>query len=151
MDNTDNRNLFESLSWQWILVSYCFLVLFHLFPTCILLSPRTLSLGNLLNIIFAFEGKEFIQLAIWFGIEIATVGAFVGYRSQKQRILEPAIAAAAYCLTIMIHLQPPSDVPAYYSTTGFIAAMCIFSFVIGFAGASFTTLLRLARGAKMSS
>ena len=151
MNNLENRDLFRALSWQWMLVSYCFLVLFHLFPTCMLLSPRILDLDNLLYFIFSFEGREFIRLAIWVGIGIAAVGTFVGFRSLRPRILEPAIAAAAYCLTIMIFLKPPSDVPAYYSTTGFIIAMCIFSFVVGFAGAGFTAILRLAREARMSA
>jgi hypothetical protein len=150
MDNIENRNLFKSLSWQWILVSYCFLVLYHLFPTSVLLSPRTLKLGDLLNMDPIFHGKEFIPMAIWIGVGIAVVSAIVAYRSQQAKILEPAIGATLYCLTIILLLHPPADAPPYFFRVGFFAAMCIVSFVVAFASAGFTALLRLRRGMDIS-
>lgn len=133
-------NLFELSSWKWILVSYCFLILYHLVPTYVILSPLLLS-----------ANRDFFELVVWVGIGVAGVSAFVGFRSQRPRILEPALAAALYCLTITVFLRAPENFPTYYRQARFVAAMSIIAFVVAFASAGITTLLRMRKEVKATT
>ena len=140
-----NSRPFASISWQWIVVSYCYLIIFHLFPTLDLLSSKFAYSGGLLDIFGILEGREILRLAIWTSIGIGAVSTFTAFRALKPRILEPAIASVFYCLTVVFCLQAPVDAPYYYRQPGFVASMCLVCFVVAFAFAGSTVLVRMRR------
>jgi hypothetical protein len=144
MENLTSRTLLTKIDWKWILVSYCFLVLFHLVPTqYFFIPPWYIRFG------------VFWDFFAWIGVGIAVVSTFVAYRSRKLTLLEPGIAGSLYMLTILLCIKAPGltpyyyapvyYTPIYYTYTGFRIALLIFSFVVGFGAAGFTVLWRQRR------
>jgi hypothetical protein len=123
------------IDWRWLVVTYCFLVLFHLLPTLLDLSLRQflLSLG-----IWRF--------AVWTGGGIALVSAYVGYRSIGITILEPGIASMIYMATLILTMSKIRDIHASgYRLVGLLVALHLIVFLIGCFGAAIGEWLQARR------
>lgn len=140
MNNLERRAAGLIVSFKWMIASYCFLVLFHLVPMYLIVSPR-----------LAFRGWQLSEIAALVGIGIVGVSVYVALRSQKARILEPAIAAAVYCLTMISFLRVQYGAPIYFLQTRFVASMTVVAFVLGFASAGITALLRMRQESNKSA
>lgn len=140
MNTLEYRTLFLTLSWKWTIVSFCFLVLFHLVPTYLIVSPGLM-----------FRDWQFIEVVAWIGMGIAPVSIYVGMRSHNPRILEPAIAAIVYCLSMGWFLRAQDGAPNSIFQTRYVVAMTVVAFVVGFASAGFTAILRMRKEAKAAT
>jgi len=85
----ETNQLFQlrPIDWRWIIVSYCFLVLFHLFPS-FLLTGWTHSL------------MEPFGFLIWLALGTAIICAIIGFKSRGITILEPGLASILYAFTL---------------------------------------------------
>lgn len=77
------------IDWRWVGLGYCFFVVFHLLPS---------YLFNILSIVQ--EGS--LVLSFWLLAGLVLIGVYIGYRSTGYTILEPAIAALLYTITIFL-------------------------------------------------
>jgi hypothetical protein len=76
------------VDWKWVGVGYCLFVVFHLLPTYLLLE-------------FSFVGRIGDALrTLWLIVGLLVIGVYIGYRSRGFTILEPAISAVLYVITI---------------------------------------------------
>ena len=140
MDHDRAFNI-KSLNWQWLVVTYCFLVLFHLLPSFIVSGPELLHVQHL-----------YLPLYLWTGIGIVVVSAYVGYRSRGFALGEAGIAAMLYAATlyaILPHDWPPS---LYYRVliTFWLAPLLLLIFLFGFGGAAFGKWLQLRKQKKQT-
>jgi hypothetical protein len=123
----DTRTLrLTKIDWRWLVVTYCFFVLFHLLPTLLELTlwQFFLSLG-------------IWQFALWTGGGIALVSACVGYRSNGSTILEPGIAAMFYMATLIAIMSKIRYIHATgYRLVGLLVALHLIAFLIGCFGAA---------------
>ena len=113
--------------WRWVLVSYCWLVLFHMFPTFLLGGLRA----------FRSTGADPTPL-VWFLFGLVLVSMVIGYRSKGFTVLEPAIAGFFYALTVSVGFDRfigtlvPSDKPlaiAFWALLSFV--LCVVGSWIG--------------------
>ncbi|HEY6951066.1 MAG TPA: hypothetical protein VI758_01595 [Bacteroidota bacterium] len=120
-----------SIRWQWLLVSFCSLVLYHLLPSYILLSPQP------------FLGfRRMWTIAAWLVVGIAAVSYYVSQRSSKPTIVEPAIASTLYSLLMIVYLPAPESAPVYYRHLSFLPVPLILSFVTAFTSAGIGVWLK---------
>jgi hypothetical protein len=90
-----------SFDWRWVVAAYCYLVLFHLFPACLM---------NGFTIRFAWfshgGGLDESALAIvWLLGGVGVVAFVVGWRSKGITIFEPIVAGALYGITMAVGFQ----------------------------------------------
>lgn len=101
MDTPTKRTFTLQFEWRWIVAGYCYLVLFHLFPTFMLgglVFPR----------LPGFEGATLRSLdlaTVWLFLGLAVVSFVVGYRSRGFTIFEPAVAGILYAFTTAAGFQ----------------------------------------------
>jgi hypothetical protein len=112
----------KKIDWQWVWISYCFLVVLHLLPTYILLGITRTGI------------KIGIDWSPWMFVGLAVIGWYVGYKSAGVTILEPAVAAVAYVLTIAMEFGEIWGRSASRSMMTVLVWM-ILSFVIVFVSA----------------
>ena len=79
------------IDWKWVGIGYCLFVVFHLLPTY-LISGFTLDQYNL--------GR-----GIWLFLGLAIIAFYIGYRSRGITILEPAISAILYDITLLLEFN----------------------------------------------
>ena len=136
----ETKELFQlrRIDWRWIIVSYCFLVLFHLFP-------------SFLTADFLFANDEPIALLLWLGIGIGVVCAVIAYQSRKITILEPGLAAVLYAFTIVGQARIPWKYNIqwkYNSDFRFVALQILVlmaAFIVGCVGAAFGEWLQMRK------
>lgn len=80
-------SIFKKIDWRWVGIGYCFYVVFHLLPTYLTTSLDPLEQG------------------FWLFIGLAVIAFYIGYRSSGVTILEPAIAALLYDLTLLLEFK----------------------------------------------
>lgn len=125
MNDTQTLRL-TKIDWRWLVVTYCFFVLFHLLPTLleVTLWQFFLSLG-------------IWQFVLWTGGGVALISAYVGYRSTGVTILEPGIAAMFYMATLIAIMSKIRYIHATgYKLVGLLVALHLIAFLIGFFGAA---------------
>jgi hypothetical protein len=81
----------KKIDWKWVGVGYCFFVVFHLLPTY-LLNGFTLGQNNL-------------EIGFWLFVGVAIIAFYIGYRSRGVTILEPAISAVLYDITLLLEFN----------------------------------------------
>jgi hypothetical protein len=135
MNNTSVVRL-RPTSWKWLVVTYCFLILFHCFPS---------SLMSGMNLIFTFFPP--FSITLWLGIGIVSVSAYVGFRSLGATIVEPGIASVFYVASLFFLLPDVWPRAFYYRviTTPWLAAFLILVFLAGCLGAALGGWLQLRR------
>ncbi len=79
------------IDWKWVGVGYCLFVVFHLLPSY-LLTGFTL-------------GQDDIGRGIWLFVGLAIIAFYIGYRSRGVTILEPAISAILYDITLLLEFN----------------------------------------------
>jgi len=125
MNDTPTLRL-TRIDWRWLVVTYCFLVLFHLLPSLLELSLWQFLLSQVMW-----------QFALWIGGGIALVTAYVGYRSTGITILEPGIASMLYMATVILTMSKIRDIHATgYRLIGLLVALHLIAFLIGCLGAA---------------
>ncbi len=91
-----------SVDWRWIVAGYCYLVLFHLFPTY-LLGGITMTVGmRFPSFAIGSDLDPSDLVMVWLLAGVAIVAFVVGLRSKGFTILEPAAAAMLYAMTITL-------------------------------------------------
>ena len=113
-----------AIDWRWLLVSFCFLVLFHLFPSAFASGLRlffsTRSIGN-----FLFWGVG----------GIAIVSGYIGFRSSGKAILEPGIAAALYIVLLRVIVSRTWSFVEFFGPIPFWISIIPAALAIGYVGA----------------
>ncbi|MCX6143373.1 MAG: hypothetical protein NTZ35_09145 [Ignavibacteriales bacterium] len=134
MNDTQTLRL-TKIDWRWLVVTYCFLVLFHLLPTLLELSLWQLFLSH-----------GIWQFVAWTAFGVAVVGGYVGYRSHGTNILEPGIASMLYVATLIVLLSKVRDVQASgYRLIGLLVALHLIVFLVGCFGAAVGNWLKTRR------
>ncbi len=92
----EQRKFSFSIDWRWVVAGYCYLVLFHLFPTYLMngFSVRHLFIPP--------EGtiNEASLATIWLMGGVGVVAFIVGWKSRGMTILEPAFSGTLYGITM---------------------------------------------------
>jgi putative effector of murein hydrolase LrgA (UPF0299 family) len=99
MDGQTNKIF--SLDWRWVVAAYCYLVLFHLFPTY-------LMNGFSIRLAWMPHGaglNESTLAILWLLGGVGVVAFVVGWRSKGITILEPLVAGALYGVTMAVGYQ----------------------------------------------
>jgi hypothetical protein len=135
MDDTmsDNQkfNVIQ-LDWRWLVVTYCFLVLFHLLPS--------LLMSSLWQFFF---GKGIWRFSIWAWSGMVIVAAYIGYRSNTITLLASGVASMLYMATL---IPTMSDIRGVHASgariIGLLVALHLISFLFGCLGAVIGLLIR---------
>ncbi len=114
----------KAIDWRWLVVSFCFLVLFHLFPS---------SLASGLRLFFS--SRSFDIFLLWGVGGIAVVSGYVGFRSSGRAILEPGIAAVLYILLLRLIVTRTWSFAQFFGPIPFWVAILPIAFGIGCVGA----------------
>ena len=134
MNHTQTLRL-TKIDWRWLVVTYCFLVLFHLLPSLLELTLWQFLLSQVIW-----------QFALWTGGGIALVSVYVGYRSNGITILEPGIAAMFYMATLIAIMSKIRYIHATgYRLVGLLVALHLIAFLVGCFGAAVGEWLQARR------
>ncbi|MGB2867731.1 MAG: hypothetical protein WBD36_04725 [Bacteroidota bacterium] len=87
-----------TIDWRWVIAAYCYLVLFHLFPTY-LMNGFTIRIALLQS---SDVFKESTLAAAWLMGGVGVVAFVVGWRSKGVTILEPLVAGMLYGITMAV-------------------------------------------------
>jgi hypothetical protein len=79
------------IDWKWVGIGYCFFVVFHLLPSYII---NGLSMDT-------DAGAQ----GVWLFIGLAIIAFYIGYKSRGVTILEPAISALFYDMTLLLEFR----------------------------------------------
>jgi len=125
MNDTRTFHL-TKINWRWQVVTYCFLVLFHLLPSL---------LASGLEQFFLLNGAW--RFILWAGGGIVLVSAYVGRRSTGITILEPGIASMLYMATLIPAVSNIRYINASgYRIVGLLVALLLIAFLVGCFGAA---------------
>jgi hypothetical protein len=146
----ENR-LFQQrpLNWQWLILSYCFLILFHLFPSFVVAGGTSTNTEIFLRTFHM--PLELWPMVAWMVIGIFAVACYVGYRSQPITILEPGLASVLYLGTLLFTMTNFGYVDTtrlFIYLTLWIVLLHLFAFLIGCAGATVGEWLQLRKEKK---
>ena len=81
----------SKIDWKWVGIGYCFFVVFHLLPSYVIS-------GFNMQMDIAAQG-------LWLFIGLAVIAFYIGYRSRGVTILEPAISAFLYDITLLLEFH----------------------------------------------
>jgi hypothetical protein len=82
----------SQINWKWVGIGYCFFVVFHLLPSYIING-------------FYFNMEDLAGRGIWLFFGLAIIAFYIGYRSRGVTILEPAISALFYDITLLLEFR----------------------------------------------
>ncbi len=137
----DDRLKFHtpSINWRWLVVTYCFLILFHMFPSFLVSGMNLLRLQPIL-----------VPIYPWLGIGIIAVCTYVGYRSVGTTIVETGIASVLYVITLFFVFPNEWSHGFYYRiiATVWLAPFLVLIFLAGLGGAAFGKWLQLRKQQK---
>lgn len=124
---SDNHTVhFTKIDLRWLVVTYCFLVLFHL-----LLSLLVSGLKEF------FLTSGILRFILWSGGGIVLVSGYVGRRSSGITILEPGIASMLYMATLIPAVSNIRGINASgYRLVGLLVALLLIAFLVGCFGAA---------------
>jgi hypothetical protein len=128
------RRLSIFTNWRWLVVTYCFLILFDLFPAFLVFGLQTF-----------FRPYGFWWFTLWAGGGMAIVSAYVGFRSRGITIFEPAIASLLYALTLLAAFEAPWKNVGEYHFVAFRIALLLFAFLIGLGAAAVGEWLQMRK------
>ncbi len=117
---------------RWILVSFCLYALFHLLPFILL--------SDLVNEIL---WATFWARAILVFVSIGAISIAIGYRARRMVLLESALGAVLYILTIKLLVPSCLGVPTYLQNTYFVLECIILGFAFAFGGAGIGYWLKI--------
>ncbi|MBM3298352.1 MAG: hypothetical protein FJY85_00145 [Deltaproteobacteria bacterium] len=134
METGKERRFRMLINWRWLVVTYCFLILFSLFPTF-------LAFGT--EVFFQSYATQWFTL--WAGGSMAVVCAFVGARSKGITLLEPGIASMLYVLTLIAAFELPWENVKGFSRVEFKIGLFLLAFLIGFGAAAMGEWMQMRR------
>lgn len=139
---TDTRTFhLTKIDWRWLIVTYCFLVLFHLLPS--LLASDFWQF---------FILKGIWRFVLWAGCGILIVSVYVARRSAGITILEPGIASMLYMATLIPTMSDTRDIHATgYRLVGLLVALLLIALLVGCFGAAAGEWLQIRREKKRSA
>lgn len=113
-------------NWRWMIVTYCFLVLFHLLPS--LLTSHLWPF---------FFGRGIWRFSWWAWGGMALVGTYVAYRATSMTIIGSGLASMLYMATVVPTISDIRDIPASGARyIGLLVALHLIAFLFGcFGGA----------------
>jgi hypothetical protein len=113
----------QAIDWRWLLVSFCFFVLFHLFPS---------SLASGLKLFFS--SRLWDSFFLWGVGGIAVISGYIGYRSRGKAVPEPVIAALLYVVLLRLIVTRTGSSTEYFGRIP--AWLAILPIVFGIASAA---------------
>jgi hypothetical protein len=125
---SDNQKLnVIQLNWRWLVVTYCFLILFHLLPS--------LLMSNLWQFFF---GRGIWRFSGWAWGGMALVGTYVAYRATSMTIIGSGLASMLYMATVVPTVSDIREIPASGARyVGLLVALHLIAFLFGcFGGAA---------------
>lgn len=129
------------IDWRWLVVTYSFLVLFHLLPS--------LLASDMWQFFFS---KGMWRFVLWAAGGIFLVSAYVGRRSAGITILEPGIASMLYMATLIPTMSKIRDIHATgYRLIGLLVALHLIAFLVGCFGAAAGEWLQIRREKKRAT
>lgn len=144
MSNIETFHL-EPIDWRWMIVTYCFLVLFHFLPLQLIMDP--------LPVFYSMRGATLVDPFLY-GLGIIIVSAYVGMKSTRITILEPAIASVFYIFTESIRRVEFSALPDrardLVSLGMWLALILLIAFLLGCGGAAFGEWLQLRKSKNLA-
>jgi len=141
MQRNERSRFLISIDWRWVVVTYCFFVLFVLFPS---------YFGDDLAGFFRLQGHWWTFFEK--GVGVAIVSGYVGFRSKRITIVEPGIASVLY-VTSLFFLLPNAWPRAFYYrviTTPWLVAFLILVFLVGCFGAALGEWLQMRKEKKQN-
>jgi hypothetical protein len=133
MDTKEKPRYAGRINWKWVGVSYCFFVVFHLLPSYLLLEFAREGLGT--GLIRSF----------WILAGLLVIGLYIGHRSRGVTILEPAIAAVLYTLTLFLNAEDTWGKSLTWRSLGILFIFSIIAFLTALCGAWIGELLQARR------
>ena len=137
METNESQRSLISIDWRWLIVTYCFLVLFGLFPSFLAFGVGTL-----------FRPLGFWWFTLWAGGGVAIISGYIGYRSRGVTILEPGFGSMLYAVTLLAAFEVPWKNAEGYRFIMFRIALLVFAFLIGSGGAAVGEWLQLRKEKK---
>jgi hypothetical protein len=129
------------LDWRWLVVTYCFLLLFHYLPS--------LLLSNLGQVFF---GNGVWRIACWAWGGMALVGAYVAYRATSMTILGSGLASILYMSTVIYTMSDILSIHASgFRYVGLLVALHLIGFLFGCFGGAVGEWTKWRRGAAKQS
>lgn len=123
--NETRRLSFSTIDWRWLVITYCFLVLFHLLPSLFIADDQF------------FISRGIWRFTLWAAGGMALVSAYVGRRSRGITILEPGIASMLYMGTLIFTVSDIRYISASgYRLVGLLVAFHLIAFLVGCFGAA---------------
>jgi hypothetical protein len=143
----DNR-LFQlrPLDWRWLVLTYCFFILFHLFLSFIVVWG-----GRTNTEIFLRTDTVMWPTLAWMVVGIFLVASYVGFRSISITVLEPGLAAVFYLATLFLSMKnvgQADTVRHLIILTLWVVLMHLLAFLIGCGGAAFGEWLQMRKEKK---
>jgi hypothetical protein len=130
----ETKEIFQlrPIDWKWLVVSFCFLVLFHLFVSF-------LATG------FLFANDEPLIFLTWLMVGVGVICAVIGFQSKGITVLEPALASIIYALILLSIAKIPwkFDYDIRSVIARFLFLMGVF--VVGCFGAAFGEWLQMRK------
>jgi hypothetical protein len=139
MENKKIELRLGTIDWPWVGVGYCFLVVFHLLPSYLLLGMGTFG-----------EHAELFK-GIWLFLGLAIVSFYIGYRSWGVTIIEPAISALLYTITLALLLGNFSGRSFSLRSAGFLYVWLVAILVVATLSAWIGERVQSRRGKKSES
>jgi hypothetical protein len=90
--NDLNKSL-RAIDWKWVGIGYCCFVVFHLLPSYLLVGYS-----------LAARMEDAVK-GVWLFLGLAPIAFYIGYRSRGVTILEPAISAIFYDITLLLEFR----------------------------------------------
>jgi hypothetical protein len=81
----------SKIDWRWVGIGYCLFVVYHLLPSYVI-SGFALEMDNMTR-------------GIWLFIGLAIIAFYIGYKSKGVTIIEPAISALLYDVTLLLEFR----------------------------------------------
>ena len=139
----DNNQTFRitSIDWRWLVVTYCFLVMFHLFPSSLVSGMSFFSVAH-----YGYDAVAW-PILTWVAVGIVVVCAYVGFRSTGITLWEAGIASTLYVATLFFVLSKewPSSFYNRILITPWLVLFLILVFLTGLGGAAFGKWLQLRK------
>ncbi|MGB2869117.1 MAG: hypothetical protein WBD36_11745 [Bacteroidota bacterium] len=134
MENQGTIKPLQKIDWRWVGVGYCFFVVFHLLPSYLLAS-------------FSRVGLE--DKGTWLVTGLAFIAFYVGYRSRGITILEPAISALFYILTLALLFERFWGRSLSWHSAGIVGIWAVSAMVIALVSAWVGELVQSLREQKI--
>ncbi len=81
----------STIDWKWVGIGYCLFVVYHLLPSYVI-NGFALQMDN--------TGR-----GIWLFFGLAIIAFYIGYKSKGVTIVEPAISAILYDITLLLEFR----------------------------------------------